>query len=162
MRGSLVRGVSLIEVLISIVIIVVASIATLTYFGPTRGYIGRSGNRRAALERARERLDQLLAAALTDLPGVDSTLPQNAQPLVWLTCGVSPCSWPSSNVAVAEPVDVEDQLGVRMETTFQWRDDPLANTTKPDTVELGVKVWFRAGSVDDGFNRVYVKTLRTP
>ncbi len=49
-----------------------------------------------------------------------------------------------------------------METTFQWRDDPLANTTKPDTVELGVKVWFRAGSVDDGFNRVYVKTLRTP
>ena len=77
------QGATLIEVLISMLIIVIASIATLQYFGPTKGYIGKSGNRRAALERARERLEQLMAAPQVTLP------PQNG---VRYCCAAATCT----------------------------------------------------------------------
>ena len=83
------RGVSLVEILVAIVIVVVASIAALSYFSYGMGGIGRQGNRRAALERARERLEQLMAANVTDLEPSDLAVR-------WLTCNGSPCTWTPS------------------------------------------------------------------
>ena len=59
MRGR--SGVSLVEILIGILIVVIASIGTLSYFSSVLGNVGRQSNRRAAIERARERLEQLMA-----------------------------------------------------------------------------------------------------
>ena len=53
-------GGSLIEVLLGILIVVLASIGTLSYFAYAFGSVNKQGNHRAALERARERLEELL------------------------------------------------------------------------------------------------------
>ena len=68
------RGVTLIEVLLSIVIVAIASIATLTYFAYAKGGVGKTGNRRAALERARQRLEQMLAANISGITPFGSTV----------------------------------------------------------------------------------------
>ena len=159
------RGATLIEILISMLIIVIASVATLQYFGPTKGYIGKSGNRRAALERARERLEQLMSADVDAIkPAVDPNLPPNAQPQFWLQCVGDPCAWTLSGGAVSEPIDVEDLPNQPMETTIQWRDDPAAGTATPDVLELSARVWFLGQdmTLDDDFHRVHLRTLRTP
>lgn len=149
------RGVSLIEILIAIVLIAIISIATLSYFAHGLGGVGKSGNQRAALERARERLEELLAANLSEIkPAVDG--------VHWLTCAGSPCAWGLTTTATTQPVVVDD-LTTQMETTVEWKDDPEAGTVSThDTLELSVKVWFRQGQTNNSFNRVHIRTLRTP
>ena len=164
MRGR--QGVSLVEILIGLIIVVVASIATLTYFSSALGNVGRQSNRRAALERARERLEQLMAVNVDTIkPGI--VLPaSDPQPLQWVTCVGAACG-PALPSDPNETVNVEDLQGAqapRHESTIQWKDDPSAGTTDvPDVLELGVKVWFFPNStVDDDFHRVHIRTLGTP
>ena len=158
------RGVTLIEILIGMVIVAIASIGTLMYFSQAKGGIGKTGNRRAALERARQRLEQLMETNPTLISPADNN-PH------WLTCSGSPCTWTLLNgrPGTPETIDVED-LGLQpIETTVQWQDDPSAGTSgsTQDVLELGVKVGFIPGwdpsnaVTYDDFNRVYVKTLRT-
>jgi len=152
--------VSLVEILIGLLIVIVASIATLTYFSSALGGVGRQSNRRAALERARQRLEQLMETT----PGLITPADNNPR---WVTCAGSPCSWTLATAAPipAEQVDVED-IGLQpMETTVQCIHDVAAGTPADtcDVLELGAKVWFIPGSVtDDDFHRVHIRTLRTP
>ena len=160
-RGGSRAGVSLIEVLISMLLIVLASIATLQYFGPTKGYIAKSGNRRAALERARQRLEQLMEAPSATLP------PQDGQ-LYWCTTAGNPCGgWTASGTPLAQTggVPVGNLQGTQpLQVSVQAIHDPAAGTpvTNFDTTEFSAKVWFLPGpAIDDDFHRVHVRTLRT-
>ena len=154
-RGE--RGVSLVEVLIGIVIVTIASMATLSYFSYARGNIGKQGNRRAALERARERLEQLTQAGATSIGGAN---PADAS-VYWLTCSGTPCVWTRSSIRTTQTVLVDDLPAQPIETTVQWVNDPSAGTTTNDVLELGVKVWFTKNfNTDNGFDRVYIRTLR--
>ena len=157
------RGVGLIEVLIGIVLVTVASLATLTYYSYGMGGVGKQENRRAALEVARQRLEQLMEANITCVAGSDS----NDGVKYWLTLNgaIPPCTWgrtKDAGIAVQENVAVGNLPNQPMETSVQWRDDePFAGTTTLDTVELSVKVWFTTNTTDDNSNRVYLRTLRT-
>ena len=153
------KGVSLIEILMGIVLLSLISICALSYFAYAVGGIGKQGNRRAALERARQRLEQLMAASLGSLPTLD---PSDGQ-RYWCNGG-DPCtSWTPSAAAVAQTISVDDLPTQRMETSVQWVDDPSAGTGNNDTLALSVKVWFTSDvTMDNNFNRVYVRTLRTP
>ena len=161
-------GVSLIEILLGLLVVTIASIATLQYFAYAKGNMGIQGNRRAALERARERLEQLLAASFNAIEPTLQAPPATQNPVTWLTCAGSPCTWTKSLVRTTQTVAVDDLPTRPIETTAQWMNDPDSPTTSPssftpDTVELGVKVWFTMNTgADDDFNRVLVKTLRTP
>jgi type II secretory pathway pseudopilin PulG len=150
-------GVSLVEILLGIIIVTIVSIGTLSYFAYGLGNVNKQGNRRAALERARQRLEQLMAVKLSDLP------PDTGQ-LHW--CTAEPCGtgvWTTSPTPLPGPsVSVDDLPSQRTEVSAQWLDDPSAGTSILDTIELGVKVWFVPGQVDDELHRVYLKTLRTP
>jgi len=150
------RGATLIEILISIFIVALASIATLTYFAYAKGGIGKTGNRRAALERARQRLEQLMETNPTLISPANDVLHQ-------LACSGLPCTWIFDGPA--ETVDVEDIGQQPIVTTVRWRDDPSAGTpaSTHDVLELSAKVWFTPGdTTDDDFHRVHVRTLRTP
>ena len=158
------RGATLIEILIGIIIVAIASIATLSYFSYAKGGIGKTGNRRAALERARQRLEQLMEADVTSItPPADG-----AQH--WFTCTGTPCTWSApSAVLVTQNVSVEDLPTQPIESSVQWVDDPSAGTSGPsgaviyDALAFDVKVWFTSNfGADDDFNRVHVRTLRTP
>lgn len=162
------RGVTLIEILIGMVIVTIASIATLTYFAYAKGGIGVQSNRRAALERARQRLEQLMET------NVDTIQPPADGQMYQLTCTGSPCTWgiagPVTENALlpGDPTTVDD-LPSQIAATVRWQDDPAAGTGGPpgpiifDTLELAVRVWFTPDfNVQDDFNRVLVKTLRTP
>ena len=158
------RGVTLVEILFGIVIVLVVSIATLSYFAYAKGNVGIQGNRRAALERARERLEELMAAPVNQIkPIVNGALPQNNQPQYWVSCAGGVCTGPTANY-VPEVIPVNYLLQAqRIESTIRWKDDPSVNTTIPDVLELSVKVWFTGNTAaDDNYNRVHVRTLRTP
>ena len=164
------RGVTLIEILISMVLIALASIATLSYFSHAKGAIGKTGNRRAALERARQRLEQLLVANTTSI-----TPPANGAPY-WFTCtGPTPCAWSApSATRITQNVSVDDLPTQPMESSVRWVDDLSAGTGGPpgpiiyDALAFDVKVGFVPGwdpsnaATDNDFNRVHVRTLRTP
>lgn len=151
------KGVSLIEILMGIVLLALISICTLSYFAFGLGGIGKQGNRRAALERARERLEQMMSASL---PG---QFPAQDGQRYWCNAG-NPCtSWATSGTPIAQTVSVDDLPAQRMETSVQWVDDPAAGTVNSDTWELSVKVWFTPNvTTDNDYNRVYIRTLRTP
>ena len=155
------HGVTLIEVLIAIVIIAVAAIGTLSYFFYGLGGIGRQGNRRAAIERARERLDQLMLAKLDEIHPPDGQVR-------WLVCNGTPCaSWTLSPTRVTQTVPVDDLPAQAIEATIQWVDDPGTPDADPlnpslDLFELGVKVWFTQSTADTDDNRVFLRTLRAP
>ncbi len=149
------KGVTLIEVLVGIALIAVICITTLNYFSYGVGGIGRQGNRRAALERARQRLEELAATNATSIQ------PSDTNPH-WLTCAGSPCSWTIRNSVTPETIQV-GTLNQRMETTVQWVDDPSVTPgITTDTLAIGVKVWFTSDTTDDEYHRVYLRTLRTP
>ena len=156
------QGVTLIEVLVGMVLITVISLTTLNYFAYGKGNIARQSTRRAALERARERLEQLMAARISEVvpPIVDPELEN--QPVFWISCNAAgTCT--RTNAYVPETVSVDEKPSQKIESTVQWKDDPNADTVLPDTLELGAKVWFTSNTtVDNDYNRVYVKTLRTP
>ena len=159
-RCSRQHGVSLIEILIGLVIVVVASIGTLSYFSYALGGVGKTGNRRAALERVRQRLEQVAEAPLSTLP------PRDGQ-LYWcndVNTNGNPCtSWVAFATPVAQQVPVDDLPSQRMETSVQMVNDSSANTDGLDTLVLGVKVWFTASTAtDNNLNRVYLRTLRSP
>ena len=165
MKKSRKSGVSLIEILLGLVIVTIASIATLNYFAYALGGIGKQGNRRAALERARQRLEQLMAA--------DSTLLGNGERLYWVTCtgpptGTQPCTWNRFTQRTTESVVVDDLPAQPMETTIQLEDDPVSNTTADlvHTLILSVKVWFirnpNLTNTDNNLSRVLVRSLRSP
>ena len=163
-RGSAMRrrrsGVSLVEILLGLLIVTIASIATLRYFASGFGSMGKQGRRRAALERARERLEQLMA---TDMNQSVLQPPDNSQ--YWLTCSGTPCSWTRSSSRATHTVAVNDLPNQTIETTIQRAHDPSAGTSAStlDTTVFGVEVWFTPNnSIHDNFNRVYVRTLRTP
>ena len=141
-------------------IVVVASLATLRYFAYGLAGIGKAGNRRAALERARQRLEQLIAA--------DSSLLSGDENVHWVTCTGTPCTWTKFNSRVTESVAVDDLPSEPMETTVQKVNDPVSSTT-PDqvhTVILSVKVWFTPNpnldADDNNVKRVLVRSLRSP
>ena len=146
------RGVSLVEVLLGILIVVIASIGTLTYFTYGVGNVGKSGNRRAALERARERLEQLMAVD----PDLISPADEAEHPV---TCNGGACAFGAD----PGPITIN---GIELTTasTVKWEDDPSAQTaTLHDVLALSVEVWFTPNvTVHDDLNRVYIRTLRTP
>ena len=152
------KGVSLVEVLIAILIVVIASIATLRYFSYGLGGIGKQGNRRAALERARERLEQLLQTNI-------SAFPQDTTQR-WAKClpATDPCQWALDTNKATESVSVDGQSR-QMETSVQWVDDvdtpPAGEADVVDTLTMDIKVWFTSNTgADDDFNRVHLRTLR--
>ena len=153
------RGATLIEVLVCFVLIAIACIASLSYFGNTRGFVSRTGNRRAALEQARDRLEQLMAAQIANLP------PQNGNCYYCTAAACVAASWTvyaCGTVPPADTVTTDSLANARRETTAQFVDDPSAGTATDDVYSFGVKVWFMPGTTDDDSNRVYLRTLRTP
>ncbi len=155
-RGE--RGVTLVEVLLGTFIMLIACIGSLMYFAYGVGSVGKTGYRRAALERARQRLDQIMASN-----NVSQLQPPDGQSY-WLTCSGNPCTWTRSATLATETVSVDDLPSQNMETTVQLLDDPSAGTGTAilDTLAIGVKVWFtRNTGTDNDFNRVYIRTLRT-
>ena len=158
MRGR--KGVSLIEILIGMLIVVIASIATLTYFSSALGNVGRQSNRRAALERARQRLEELMAANVDTITPTDDLVH-------FVKCNAAGACGPLTLVPDStDTVTVEDLSQPQLvQSTVRCQDDPSAGTPSStcDVLELSAKVWFRPGSaVDDDFNRVHIRTLRTP
>jgi prepilin-type N-terminal cleavage/methylation domain-containing protein len=162
--GSLKRGLSLIEVLLAIALIAVCSIGTLSYFSVGLGGVNRQGNRRAALERARQRMEQLVAAAPAEIRP-----PADGQTYGVAACDGSEkvkCSWKVVPSPAVQTVTVNDMAGLRMETSVRYIDD--VDTAVPDHADvlvLGVKVWFVPSPsllVDDADSqRVQLQALRT-
>ena len=155
-------GVSLIEILIGLIIVVVASIATLTYFSSALGGVGKTGNRRAALERSRQRLEVLVQADLSVIAPPSLLVGQGPRFISCNAAGV--CSGPLT----ADPnntVDVDDLVAQNLQSTIECKHDAAAGTPDGtcDVLELSAKVWFIPGSTDDDdFHRVHVRTLRNP
>ena len=150
------KGVSLVEILVGIVLVTVISLTTLNYFVYGKGGIRKQGHRRAALERARERLEKLMAVGITQIEPPMNNISQH-----WASCTGSTCTISASSIS--ETVSVDDHPSQRIESTVQWVDDLSANTgTTPDALELGVKVWFSPDLVDDDAHRVHLRTLRAP
>jgi prepilin-type N-terminal cleavage/methylation domain-containing protein len=157
------RGVTLIEILVSLVIIAVASIGTLQFFSQGMGGVSKQGNRRAAMEQARARLEQMMAVNAGTLTPVDGSL-------YYAFCNTNPCTLNLTTVQTAEEVEVNGK-NRKIESTLQLIDDPTsrelgdptAQTLGPDVLVLSVKVWFTSNTtLDDDFNRVLIQTLRTP
>ena len=153
-------GVSLIEILLGLVIVTIASIATLNYFASGFGNIGKQSRRRAALERARERLEQLMATDINQ-----SALQPSNNNQYWLRCSGSPCTWNRFTTRTTQNVSVNDLPSQPIETTIQRLHDSSAGTSSStlDTTVFGVEVWFTSNTTThNDLNRVYVRTLRTP
>ena len=151
------RGVSLIEILIGIVIIVVASIGSLTYFSSALGNVNKQGNRRAALERARERLEQLMAVNVGTIKPDPIDFNQHT-----VTCSAGTCALSNT----PETIPVNNLSGQQpLLSTVRCIHDAAAGTQAGtcDVLELSAKVWFMPGSTtDNDFNRIHIRTLRTP
>ena len=147
------RGFTLVEVLIGMVILVISSIAALSYFHYGLSGIRVEGNRRAATELARSRLDQLFAADFATIKPADNST-------WWLTCSGTPCSWTLESTSTPESVSVNEVAGRQMLTMAQWIDDPAAAGTQ-NFLLLSAKVWFRPDLADTDRNRVELRTLRT-
>ena len=152
------NGVSLIEILIGLLIVVVASIATLTFFSYALGGVGKTGNRRAALERARQRLERLMEVSVSTIEPVDGQL-------YFVSCNNAGACGPPVLANPNETVSVDDLPVQNLVSTIQCLHDAASGTPTGtcDVLELSAKVWFMPGStVDDDFNRVHIRTLRTP
>jgi len=148
------RGVTLVEILIAAVIIILAIVASFSFFSYGKGGIHKQGNRRAAIEVARERIEELMAANLSEVR-------PPAGLVYWLEfdCATLPC-WDFNAAVTPETVLVNDLAAQRMETTAELIDDPSAGTATFDAIEFGVKVWFTQNLLDDDFNRVHLRTIR--
>lgn len=147
------QGFTLIELLISLLIIVLASICTLSYFQYGLGGIHQEGNRRAALEIARGRMDQVFAADFNSINPPAGTTTEH-----YLTCSGTPCTWsqPSSG-EIWDTVTVNEKPGRRLYTKVMWRDDtPGDGTVDDDVVEIVVRACYKPG----GSNWVELRSLR--
>ena len=160
------EGATLVELLVALIIIALAATAGLSFFSSGLGSMGKQGNRRASLERARERLEQLMQTNVSSIkpPDIDVNVQR------YLTCtsvGNNPCTWtivaaapnPYQTIAVDDLPAQKIEMAVRLvnDTT----NDTVGETPIPDTLELGVKVWFTSdATLDNDFNRVYIRELR--
>ena len=149
------RGVTLIEILVTIVFVAIAVMGALNFFSYGAGGIKIQGDRRAALQQASARLEELMASN-----GALVTPPNGT--LRWVTCTGSPCTWNFFTTSTPETVPVNGLGNLRTETTVHWIDDPADTTATLDTLDLGVKVWFTSGSTDDANHRIELHSLRTP
>lgn len=147
------QGLTIIEALIAIVIVVVISIASLSFYAYGLGNINKQGNQRAALELARARMEELLAADLDDISPSDNGI-------YWITCAGSPCVWTLAAGETVEAVTVNGNSNRRMETMVQWVDDPANITQGTDALELVTRVWYSSDLSDDDFHRVHIRSLR--
>ena len=160
-------GVTLIEILMGLMIVAVASIGTMTYFSHVLGKgIGRQSNRRAALELARQRLEQLMEADVNSITPPGKIVDQE----YFVTCNklTGLCATPT----LADPgelVTVEDLPTQQpLQSTVTCRHDAASGTPPAicDVLELGTKVWFISGSSvivnNDDPHRVHMRTFRTP
>ena len=149
------------ETLIGLLIVVIASIGTLMYFSHGLGGVRKQGDRRAALEIARQRLEQLMSA---NLPSTSPLRPPDTNPW-WVTCSGSPCTWTRFASQTTESVTVDTLANLPMATTVQWVDDPASAGTQ-NALEFSIRVWFRVNpnltNDDNDANRVLLKTLRKP
>jgi len=150
------KGVSLVEILVGILIVAIASIGTLTYFSSALGNVDKQSNRRAALERARQRLEELTMVNVDTIKPDPIDFVEHA-----VTCDrAGKCT--ISNTPETVPVDnLSPQTLV---STMQCRHDTSAGTPADtcDALELSAKVWFIPGpTVEDDFHRVHIRTLRT-
>ena len=95
---------------------------------------------------------------------VDTIKPTDTQ-LYYLSCNAAGACGPLNLTPIAaDKVSVDDLTGQPVQSTVQCIHDPAAGTPAGtcDVLELSAKVWFRPGStVDDDFNRVHIRTLRT-
>ena len=139
------------------IIVVIASVGTLTYFAYGMGNVGKSGNRRAALERARERLEQLMAINAALIKPSDFVVHT-------VICGATTCSV----LNAAETVPVDNLPLQKLVSTVQCVHDVSAGTPNGtcDVLELSAKVWFTSDFNEyndsrDRFNLVHIRTLRT-
>lgn len=151
-------GVSLIEILLGLLIVTIASIATLTYFSSALGNVGKQGNRRAALERARQRLERLMEVSISIIKPADGQL-------YFVACNNAGACGPPVLGNPHETVPVDDFPVQPLWSTVQCIHDTTAGTPNGtcDVLELSAKVWFMPGSnLDDDFNRVHIRTLRAP
>ena len=148
------RGATLIEVLICFVLIAIACIASLSYFGNTRGFIGRTGNRRAALERARERLEQLMQVDPNTIKPSDFVEHT-------ISCAGGTCTIPAPAL---EKVPVGGLPPQKIVSTIQCKHDPAAGTlgSTCDALEFSAKVWFTNDQTwpEAEDHRVHIRTLR--
>ena len=151
------RGASLVEALMAMLLIVTACVATLAFFTFGMASISGEGDRRAALEIARGRMEELLAVSSSSIRPTDGQIR-------WLTCAGAPCTWtisPPAAPAFNDTANLNTLTNQRIETTSQWIDDPTAGTVGLDSLELVVKVWYTPNfGVDDEFNRVQMRALR--
>ena len=161
------RGAGLAEVLVGVLVVSLASIGALGFFSHGLGGIQKQGYRRAAAERAREGMEQLAAASLSDIAVGDSA--DGTQ--YWLTwtctyyCSDTTCGWTRSTGRVTDTVSLGGIFSGQREITVRRVHDGTTGTpvTTLDAVELRVKVWFTKNSAaDDDSNRVQFKTLRDP
>ena len=148
------RGATLVELLIAMVILALVSICTLCYFQFGSSVIHQEGNRRAAFEIARSRLEQLFQANFSSIKPPDTGVR-------WLTCSGTPCVWTLSEGTTSESVSVNGVSGRLMRTTVQWFDDPAAAGTQNGLL-LSAKVWYRGDTADSDLNRVELRSLRAP
>lgn len=153
------RGVSIVEALLGLAVVLIACLATLNYFAHALGGVGTSGNRRAALERARERLERLMAE-----PSGGVKPPADGQPH-FISCPGALCAVMNGNPNETVPVD--DWPAQPIETTVTWLDDvdtpPAPQVDEPDLLLFDVKVWFTSNAgLDDDANRVHLRTFRSP
>ena len=149
-------GASLIEVLIGMLIVTIASVGTLVYFGLGVGKVGQQGNHRAALERARERLEQLTEVAPATIKPSDF-----AEHTV--SCAGGTCTVPAPAL---EKVPVGSLPPQKILSTVRCTHDLAAGTPNGtcDVLELSAKVWFTNDDTwpEEEVHRVYIRTLRTP
>ena len=150
------RGVSLVEILIGTLVVVVASIATLSYFSYALGGVGKAGNRRAALERARERLEQMAVSKITDMTPPNDGLAHPVSCAAGIPCAVVPSD-------PGETVSVDDLPNLPVQSTVQCIHEVSAGTPLDtcDALVMSAKVWFIPGStIENAFNRVYLRAVR--
>lgn len=144
--------------------LILATLGSLGTFAYGLGSIRTEGNRRAAVERARQRLEQLLAVSGGTFQVLLEGVPY------WASCTGDPCVWTMTVIDPNAPPATDfvslggDWPSQPMETAVQWLDDPSAGTVKLDDVlELSVKVWFTERTdLDTDDHRVHLRTLHAP
>ena len=153
-------GVSLIEILVAIMLLVVVAVGALAQFSYGLAGVNTQGSRRAALERARERLEEVMATPFAQVSPPVAVNPNRVDGWYWLPCVAGVCAWSATNPN--ETVAVGDLGPQSMECLVRWINDPtLVGSPLPDALEFSVKVRYAPGVADNELQRVYLRSLST-
>lgn len=153
-------GFSLIEVLIALVILVIVILGGGLYFFYGRLGINREGYRRAALELASQRLEELKAAKYSEIIPDDFDPGYNPYYIVWRS------SWDTLAELIEDPDDPNfsyDYVTVgnlsdgKMLTEAQYQD----NDDPPDSYDY-LKITVTVSWGDNPNNKVELVTLIAP